>query len=67
MHSVMKFITKALNTEDAKLGEQTSSLSQEAHRLKAQNHKITLSSHWRVLIQGSFSAKDENSYDFQKL
>lgn len=36
MHSVMKFITKALNTEDAKLGEQTSSLSQEAHRLKAQ-------------------------------
>lgn len=50
MHSVMKFITKALNTEDAKLGEQTSSLSQEAHRLKAQNHKITLSSHLRVLI-----------------
>lgn len=50
MHSVMKFITKAMNTEDAKWGEQISSLSLEAHRLEAQNHKITLSSHWRILI-----------------
>lgn len=43
MHSVMEFITKALNTEDVKLGKQISPFSLEAHRLKAQNHKITSS------------------------
>lgn len=63
----MEFITKALNTEDVKLGEQISSFSPET-----QNHKITLSSPWHILIQHSFSstntsAKDEDSHHFQNL